>query len=51
MPIVHPALKGDITKLEVNFFNGYHDGDRVFYISSTNSKRDFQLVDDKVRVS
>jgi len=30
MPIVRPALKGDITKLEVDIFNGYRDGDRGF---------------------
>ena len=38
MPIVRHALKGDITKLEVDFFNGYCGGDHVFYISATNSK-------------
>ena len=36
--IVHHALKYDITKLEVDFFNGYCDGDRVFYISFNDSK-------------
>jgi hypothetical protein len=41
MPIVHHALKSDITKLEVDFFNCYHDGDRVFYLSATNSKGNF----------
>ena len=38
MSIVHPALKGDITKLEADFFNGYRDGDRIFYLSATDSK-------------
>jgi hypothetical protein len=51
IPIVRPALKGDITKLEANFFNGYRDGDRVFYLSATDSKGNFQFVDDEVRAS
>jgi hypothetical protein len=51
MPIVRPALKGDITKLEADFFNGYCDGDRVFYISATDSKGYFQFMDNEVRVS
>jgi hypothetical protein len=51
MPIVRHALKNDITKLEADFFNGYRDGDRVFYISATNSKGNFQFVDDEVRAS
>ena len=37
MPIVQHALKGDIIKLEADFFNGYRDGDYVFYISATDS--------------
>ena len=37
MPIVRPALKCDITKLEADFFNGYRDGDLVFYLSATDS--------------
>ena len=51
MPIVRHALKGDNTKLEADFFNGYRDGDRVFYISATDAKGDFQFVDDGVRAS
>jgi hypothetical protein len=51
MPIVRPALKGDITKLEVDFFNGYRDSDRVFYLSATDLKGNFQFVDDKIRAS
>ena len=51
MPIVRHALKGDITKLEVDFFNGYRDGDRVFYISATDFKGHFQFVNDEVRAS
>jgi hypothetical protein len=51
MLIVRHALKGDITKLEVDFFNGYRDDDRVFYISATDSKGNFQFVDDEVRAS
>ena len=49
--IVCPALNSDITKLEVDFFNGYYDGDHVFYMSATNSKGDFQFVNDEVRAS
>ena len=49
MPIVRHALNGDISKLEAEFFNGYRDGDRVFVISSTDSKGNFQFVDDEVR--
>ena len=41
MPIVRPTLKGGIIKLEVDFFNGYRDGDPVFYVSATNSKKNF----------
>ena len=37
MPIVRSTLKNDITKLEVDFFNGYRDGDYVFYISAIDS--------------
>ena len=49
MLIVRFGLKGDITKLEVDFPNGYRNGDRVFYISATDSKGNFQFVDDEVR--
>jgi hypothetical protein len=51
MSIVRPALNGDISKLEASFVNGYRDGDRVFYISATDSKRNFQFVDDEVYAS
>ena len=37
--------------LEANFFNGYRDGDRVFYILATDSKTNFQFVDDEVHES
>ena len=43
MPIVHYALKVDITRLEVDFFNSYHDGDCIFYISAADSKETFNL--------
>ena len=49
IPIVRHALKEDITKLEVDFFNDYRDGDRIFHISATNYKGDFQFVDVEVR--
>jgi len=51
MLIVHRALKGDNTKLEADFFNDYRDGDRVFNISTTDSKENFQFVDDEVCAS
>jgi hypothetical protein len=51
MLTIRHALKGDITKLEADFFNGYRDGDRVFYLSATDSKGNFQFVDDEVRAS
>ena len=51
MPIMRPALNGDISKLEADFFNGNRDGDHVFYISATDSKGNFQFVDDEVRAS
>ena len=51
MPIVRPVLKDDITKLEADIFNGYRDGDHVFYISAIESKGDIQFVDDEVRAS
>ena len=41
MHVVRFALKGDITKLDIDFFNGYRDADCVFYISAIDSKRDF----------
>ena len=34
------AFKGDITKLEAGFCIGDHDGDRLVFILSTNSKGD-----------
>ena len=37
--------------MEADFFNGYCVGDRVFYISATNSKGNFQFVDDEVHAS
>lgn len=49
IPIVRPALKDNIVKLESEFFNGYRNGDRVLYISSINFIRDFQFMDDEVR--
>ena len=51
MPIMRLALKGDITKLDANFFNGHRNGGRVFYISATDSKGNIQFVDDEVRTS
>ena len=51
MSIVRPALKGDITKLKANFFNNYRDGDHVFFILATDSKRNSEFVDDEVRAS
>ena len=35
----------------IDFFNGYRDGDPVFYISATDFKWDFQFVDDETRAS
>ena len=51
MPIVRHALKDDIAKLEADFFNGYRDDDRVFYLSATDSNGNFQFVNDEVRAS
>ena len=51
MLIVRPALKGDITKLEADFSNGCRDDHHVFYISSIDSKGDFQLVNEEVCAS
>ena len=31
--------------------NGYRDGSHVFYISPTDSKENFQFMDDEVRAS
>ena len=39
--IMHSTLNDDNTKLKVDFFNGYRDGDCVFYISATGFKGDF----------
>ena len=39
--IVRPALNGNITELDANFFNDNRDDDYVFYISATNFKRTF----------
>jgi hypothetical protein len=48
IPIVRPTL---ITKSKVDFFNGYRDGDRVFYISATDSNENFQFMDNEVCAS
>jgi hypothetical protein len=45
------SLKGDITRLEVGFFNGYRKGDRVFYLSATDSKGNFQFMENEVCAS
>lgn len=37
--------------MEDDFFNGHCDDDRVFYILFTNSKRDFQFMNNEVCVS
>ena len=34
MVVMHQSLAGDITELEFDFFNNYHNGHYVFYISS-----------------
>jgi hypothetical protein len=36
MLIVKLALKIDVLKLEKMFFTNYHEGEKAFYISSTN---------------
>ena len=51
IPIVRHTLKDDITKLDADVFNGYRDGDHVFYISATDSKANIQFVDDEVCAS
>ena len=45
------AFKVDITKLEAGFCIGDHNGDRLVFISSINSKGDIQFVDDEIRAS
>ena len=40
MPMVRPTLACDITKLEQEFARGYRDGVAVFYISTTNERKD-----------
>lgn len=51
MPIMYQALGDDNTKLEYVFFNDYHDGHCVFYISSIYFKEDFQFVEGEVYAS
>jgi hypothetical protein len=36
MLIVKSALKIDVLKMEKMFFTNYHEGEKAFYISSTN---------------
>jgi hypothetical protein len=36
MPVVKHALKIDILKMEHAFHNRYKEGDKMFYVSSTN---------------
>jgi hypothetical protein len=44
MLIVKLALKIDVLKMEQVFFTGYCEGEKVFYISSKNSKGEEELV-------
>lgn len=43
-PVVRPTMKIDIFKFEGKVFNGYRDGDYVFYLSVTNETGFFQDV-------
>jgi hypothetical protein len=36
MPMVRPALKIDVLKMEQAFHMGYREGDKVFYVFATN---------------
>jgi hypothetical protein len=38
MPVVKPTFKIDIFKMKQSFHMGYNEGDKVFYLSSTNWK-------------
>jgi hypothetical protein len=38
MSIVKPTLNIDLFKMEKAFFTGYREGEKAFYISSTNWK-------------
>jgi hypothetical protein len=42
--IVRLTLKIDVLEMEQVFFMGYHKGKKAFYISSTNSKGEEELV-------
>ncbi len=45
MPIVHLAFKIDVLKMEHAFQTGYHEGDKVFYISPLNCKGKEEFLD------
>jgi hypothetical protein len=44
MPIVRATLKIDVLKMEQAFFTRYCEGEKAFYVSSTNSKGEEELV-------
>jgi hypothetical protein len=44
MPIVGPALKIDVLKIEQVFFMGYREGEKAFYFSSKNSNGEEEFV-------
>jgi hypothetical protein len=46
MPIVRPALKIDVHKMEQAFHSGYHEGDKVFYVLPLNWKGEEYFIDD-----
>ena len=48
MPKVRPVLVSDVRRLESEFVHGYREGDRVFYVSTTDDSGTSQLVTDEI---
>jgi len=51
MPMVRPALKCDLIKLEQQYVHGYLEGSSVFYVSITNEQGEEELVTDNDKAS
>lgn len=51
MPIIRDTLTIDVMKMEADFVMGYRDGDRVFYVSTTNENGVSQSIDDSILAS
>ena len=48
MPKVHPIFVSDVRRLESEFVHGYREGDRVFYVSTTDDSGTSQQVTNEI---